>query len=402
MGRQALAVTNVAAIFLHGALCHGSALCALLGAMPQVRAAFLPDAGHSTAPDAPYPCLTCDGPGVEGLVVDCSNPETAARLEFYLAVTGHDLAPGLVLVDGRSVGLRIAGLAKAAGPGQAPWSVEEWQARWGQVVTVAARDIAGLHGHQAASVLAGRYMMILMQAAARIRATTLPATATTGGPVRRVAAPDDVQLARRAQPYARFFAVEEYDLSFRRFDGTMSAVVNRAAFLSADAAVVLPYDPARDRVLVIEQFRVGPFARGDARPWLYEAIAGRIDATETPQEAARREAGEEAGLKLGALLPVADYYPTPGAKAEYLYTYIGITDLPDGVASIGGLATEAEDIRAHVLSFDDFMALVDGGEAANAPLILLGLALARRREAIRQDFAPPAPPPAVPPSVPGA
>lgn len=394
MGRQALAVTTVPAIFLHGALCHGPALCALLGSEPQAVAAFLPDAGHASGPDAPYPGLLRKGPGVAGLAVGCSDPETAARLEFYLDVTGHELTPGAVLVHGRSVALRIARLARPADQGQEAWSPDTWLARWGAVVTVAARDIAGLYGQQAAAVLAGRYMMILMQAAARIRAAALPATAPAGGPVRRVAAPDDVQVVRRAQPYARFFAVEEYDLSFRRFDGRMSAVVNRAAFLSADAAVVLPYDPVRDRVLVIEQFRVGPFARGDARPWLFEAIAGRVDGAETPQEAARREAGEEAGLNLAALLPVADYYPTPGAKAEFLYTYIGITDLPDGVAGTGGLASEAEDIRAHVLTFDDFMALVDGGEAGNAPLILLGLALARRRNAIRRRYGAPDAPPA--------
>ncbi|MCB2157335.1 MAG: NUDIX domain-containing protein, partial [Rhodobacteraceae bacterium] len=46
----------------------------------------------------------------------------------------------------------------------------------------------------------------------------------------------------------------------------------------------------RDRVLLIEQFRMGPYARGDAEPWLIEAIAGRVDPGETPEDAARREA----------------------------------------------------------------------------------------------------------------
>jgi len=319
-------------------------------------------------------------------MLDRLTPEATARLSFYLAATGHRLVPGVIDVGSRSIAARIARSAGAPIDQPEPWDERAWRDRWADLVTVAARDIAGLYGKTPAETVARRYPLILAIAASRLRAGKLPALPSPGTLSRRIAKPGDVRVASRTQPYARFFAIEEYDLSFRRFDGTMSAEVNRAAFLSGDAAVVLPYDPVRDRVLVIEQFRVGPFVRGDARPWLFEAIAGRVDAGETPEDCARREATEEAGLVLDALLPVAEYYPTPGAKAEYLYTYIGIADLPDGSAGIGGLESEAEDIRAHLLSFDDFLALVDGGEAGNAPLILLGLALARRRGEIRAQF----------------
>ncbi|MBN8194773.1 ADP-ribose diphosphatase, partial [Bacillus sp. NTK074B] len=86
---------------------------------------------------------------------------------------------------------------------------------------------------------------------------------------------------------ARFFAVIEDRLRHRRFGGGMSETVLRAAFLMSDAVTVLPYDPVRDRVMVGEQFRAGPFARGDRNPWSIEAIAGRIDAGEAPETAAR-------------------------------------------------------------------------------------------------------------------
>ena len=99
----------------------------------------------------------------------------------------------------------------------------------------------------------------------------------------------DVQVADLTRAYADFFAVEEYHLSFRRFDGGHSPVVKRAAFVATDASILLPYDPRRDAVLVIEQFRAGPFARGDAAPWLLEPVAGRIDPGETPEGAARRD-----------------------------------------------------------------------------------------------------------------
>jgi nudix-type nucleoside diphosphatase (YffH/AdpP family) len=151
----------------------------------------------------------------------------------------------------------------------------------------------------------------------------------------------------------------------------------------ADAVTVLPYDPVRDRVLLIEQFRTGPLARGDVAAWQLEAIAGRIDPGETPQDAARREAVEEAGLTLDTLIPVAGYYPSPGAISEFLYSYVALVDLPDGSAGIFGVEGEAEDIRGHLIPFAQMMDLVASGEIANAPLILTALWLQRERARLR-------------------
>ena len=190
-------------------------------------------------------------------------------------------------------------------------------------------------------------------------------------------------IARERQPYARFFAVEEYDLRFRRFDGSLSDSVNRAAFVMGDAVTVLPYDPVRDRVLLVEQFRAGPFVRGDAECWSLEAIAGRIDPGEAPEDAARREAVEEAGLSLGALERVASYYPTPGAVTEYIYSYVALVDLPEGAAGVFGVEGEAEDIRGHLVGFDRLMALVASGEVNNAPLVMTALWLQRERGRLR-------------------
>ncbi len=193
---------------------------------------------------------------------------------------------------------------------------------------------------------------------------------------------DVVPLALR-RPYSAFFAVEEADFVHRRFDGFVSPPLSRAMFVSGDAAVVLPYDPVRDRVLLIEQFRAGPLARGDANPWLIETIAGRIDGGETPEEAALREAVEEAGVAIRALVPGPRFYPSPGAKSEYLYCFVGLADLPDMAPGQGGLASEGEDIRSHVIPFARMMDLVASGEIDNAPLMLLALWLERERPRLR-------------------
>lgn len=183
--------------------------------------------------------------------------------------------------------------------------------------------------------------------------------------------------------HAGFFGLDVHRLRHRRFDGAMSPMLTRELFVVGDAVTVLPYDPARDRVLVIEQFRMGPFGRGDPLPWQLEAIAGRIDPGETPEDAARREAVEEAGLLLGTLEKVAEYYPTPGAVAEYLFSYVALCDLPDGVDGVFGAEEEAEDIKGHLLSFDRLVEVMAAGEIGNAPLLLTVLWLQRERGRLR-------------------
>ena len=240
-----------------------------------------------------------------------------------------------------------------------------------------AEDIMALHGILPPEAVAARLGSMAVRAMSRARVVSAPTE------VRHRAGAGDVVVAGQRLAYAKFFAVEEYDVAWRRFDGAMSAAVTRAAFLSGDAVTVLPYDPARDLVLVVEQFRAGPLARGDAQCWQIEAVAGRVDPDETPEAAARREAVEEAGLELRDLIEIARYYPSPGAVSEYLYSYVALVDLPDGVTGVFGVAEEAEDIRTHLLPFERLMELVASGEIENAPLILTALWLQRERGRIR-------------------
>jgi len=372
----------VATFFFYGTLCHPPLLRAVLGRDPDVEPASLP--GHSVywAKGEAFPLIVDKGDGAAGVLVRDLSDEDVARLDFYEG--GFAYHTRLVSVGGRTGSTEARVYFPDHGHWQpgAPWLLEEWIASWGETVVATAGDFMRHFGvRQPAEVLA-RYPLMLMRGGARVRA---------GRPApdpefRRKGRVDDVVVEKFTQTYANYFSVEEYDLRFRRFDGAMSEVVNRAVFLSGDASVVLPYDAVRDRVLVIEQFRMGPYARGDMNPWLIEAIAGRVDGGETPEDAARREALEEADIALTDLLPARHYYPSPAAKGEYLYTYIGIADLPDGVAGVAGLPGEVEDIRAHLMSFEKLMGLIDSGEIDNAPLIVLAYWLERRRADLRKTF----------------
>ena len=173
-------------------------------------------------------------------------------------------------------------------------------------------------------------------------------------PVNTAAQPlrGDVEVVSKTREYTEFFALDAFEVKHERFDGTKTSTLQRAVFVGTDAAILLPYDPKRDRVLLVEQMRMGPLGRGDPNLWQLEPIAGRVDAGETPQACAIREAEEEAGLTINHLEQVCEAYPSPGCSTEFFYQYVGLVDLPDDIVGISGLETENEDIRTHLLSFD--------------------------------------------------
>jgi ADP-ribose pyrophosphatase len=366
-------------LFFFGTLCHLPLLHVVLGRAADTEPAQLADYSVSWVQGQAFPMIQpAAGAVAFGILIRGLTETDLARLDFY---TGSFNVQKQLLFVGTAEGPQQATVyfpdSSKWSPGKA-WQLADWAAVWAQTVVATAGDVMALFGTGHMSAIATRREAMLIRGASRVRAA-LPTPAT----LRHAMQPGDVVVEGRSYPYAHFFSVEEYDLRFRRFDGTMSPVINRATFISGDAVTVLPYDPVRDRVLLIEQFRAGPFARGDANAWQLEAIAGRIDPGEGPEAAARREAVEEAGLQLGALLPVAGYYPTPGAKAEFLYSYVALCDLPDGSAGVFGVEGEAEDIRGHLVSFDRLMELVASGEASNAPLVLTALWLQRERGRLR-------------------
>ena len=122
--------------------------------------------------------------------------------------------------------------------------------------------------------------------------------------------------------------------------------------MGSEASLILPYDPILNKVLLVEQFRIGPFCRGDRAPWVFEPVAGIIEVGETPEEAAKREVFEEAGLEVNQLVKIGSGYPNPGEATSYFYNYIAIVDLSEYSPGIYGAKNEGEDIRTHVADFN--------------------------------------------------
>jgi nudix-type nucleoside diphosphatase (YffH/AdpP family) len=296
-----------------------------------------------------------------------------ARLDFYESAFGYRRSD--VLLEG---GQKATAYFPPEGQraGAAPWALSEWERDWAELSVLAAREVMTYSGEKPPQEVGVLFPMIRARAWSRINAAKSRHGALT------MAGSVDVNEYRR--PYSRYFALEEYELRHARFDGTMTPRLLRAVFRAPDAAMVLPYDPYRDRVLLVEQMRMGPLARGDRAVWQLEPVAGRLDPGETPQDAARREAREETGLDLDVLEQVAETYCSPGNSSEFYYIYVGLADLPDTVTGIGGLEDEAEDIRSHVLGFDKLMDLCDSFQIGNAPLVMAAYWLARHRGRLRE------------------
>ena len=84
-----------------------------------------------------------------------------------------------------------------------------------------------------------------------------------------------------------------------------------------DAAVVVPV-LADGRIVLIGQYRY-PHGRTH-----WEVPAGRLDAGETPEQAARRELAEEAGCVAGRLLPLPGFFPLNGLSNHYVHAFSGL------------------------------------------------------------------------------
>ena len=181
-------------------------------------------------------------------------------------------------------------------------------------------------------------------------------------------AKNDVEIIARETLYSGFFSMELYRFRHRLFNGEMSGEIKREIFERGHAAVLLPYDPVRDEVVLVEQVRIAAYDTSDT-PWLLEMVAGMIEEGESVEDVARREALEEAGLAIGRTKPVLSYLASPGGTTERSSIMVGEVDATTA-EGIHGLADENEDIRVHVVSRELAYQWVEEGKIDNAASVI--------------------------------
>lgn len=169
----------------------------------------------------------------------------------------------------------------------------------------------------------------------------------------------DVEIQERVERYEGFFRLSTFRLRHTLYAGGWSQELTRELFHRGACVAVLPYDPVRDEILLIEQFRIGALGQKEP-PWLMEIVAGGIEPGETPEAVAFREAGEEAGLSLSDLHRIGSFFTSPGGTGERVTLFVGLVDGPLG-AGLHGLADEGEDIRSFVLSLNEAEKAVASG-----------------------------------------
>ncbi|OGT29995.1 MAG: hypothetical protein A3E87_09680 [Gammaproteobacteria bacterium RIFCSPHIGHO2_12_FULL_35_23] len=178
----------------------------------------------------------------------------------------------------------------------------------------------------------------------------------------------DVQIIEQKTAYKGYFQINQLKLKFKKFCGAWSKPVSRELFQRKNTVGALLFDPKIEKLVFIEQFRVGAL-NDQLSPWLIEIVAGIVESGETEEEVAKREVYEETGLAVSKLKKICGYWSSPGASDEYLTIFFAEVNT-SGIETISGLADEEEDIKAHLVSIEEAKDWLASGLLNNAAILI--------------------------------
>jgi len=177
-----------------------------------------------------------------------------------------------------------------------------------------------------------------------------------------------IEILEKSICYDGFFQMLRYRVKHSLFSGGWSNEVVREVFERGHAVAVLPYDPVNEKIVMIEQFRIGAVEFG-SQAWLWEIVAGIIEKNEMPIDVARRETQEEIGCTVTDLMPICHFFVSPGGTTETTALFCGRIDSTQA-AGIHGLETENEDIQVHVIPLSTAREMLEQGKIQFAPAII--------------------------------
>lgn len=192
---------------------------------------------------------------------------------------------------------------------------------------------------------------------------------------------DEVNIIGRSAPYRGFLRVARYRLKIASPGAGYGTTIYRECIEGLRAAAVLPFDPVTERIILVKQFRIGALG-APSGAWLLEPPGGVIDAGETPEGAARREAWEEAGCRIGAMESILSCQPSPGVSDERVALYCGAVDA-GALVPTGGRHDEGEFTEAVGLDLDAAIRDLGRGMLTAATLIIAVQWLALNRLRLR-------------------
>ena len=301
------------------------------------------------AKEGPFPVMVPDDSSkAHGLILKNLSDVDVDRLNYYELGFDYVLSPTSVETN---VGPAKVSAYFCNNPDMATkklWSYDDWLSDHSEIQYTAAKEFLDFFGTKYGDTAQAIYNRIFKRAEVYANEAANLCKAIENGP----GDSSNIHVENIQREYLGFFALNQISLQYSQFDGDISELKNRVVLMGSEASLILPYDPILDKVLLVEQFRIGPFCRGDRVPWVFEPVAGIIEVGESPEEAAKREVFEEAGLEVSKLVKIGSGYPNPGEATSYFYNYIAIVDLSGYSPGIYGAKNEGEDIRTHVADFN--------------------------------------------------
>lgn len=194
-----------------------------------------------------------------------------------------------------------------------------------------------------------------------------------------------VEILEKTTCHAGFFTLNRYKLKHSLFAGGWSNPLLREVLERGHAVAVLPYDPKTDQVVLIEQFRPGAMVAGHNPPWLFEIVAGMIEPNEVAEQVAYREMQEEAGCDILSLQAICQFFVSPGAVSETTQLYCAKVDASQ-IFGLHGVEAENEDIKVHVMPYQQAMDMLAQGKIMYAPAIIALQWLTLNRAQLRQQW----------------
>ncbi len=197
---------------------------------------------------------------------------------------------------------------------------------------------------------------------------------------------DTIKILHHDIAYQGFARIDRYRLKHRLYAGGWSEEMQREIFNRKNAVGILLYDPHRDVIILIEQFRLAAHL-AEMPAWQLEIVAGIFDHEgESAADVAQREAKEEAGMTiLGDPHFIHRYMPSSGACTELVDLYCGRVDARDA-GGLHGLAGEHEDIKVVPMKFAEAMKRVEADQIQNGLTLLALYWLSANRTKLRKHW----------------
>lgn len=179
-----------------------------------------------------------------------------------------------------------------------------------------------------------------------------------------------IKVLDEERAFDSYFKVDRA-LIHHQLTETEATTYSRYKLTRPDAVTILVFNEDTKKVILVKQFRY-PIIHHTTENVL-EAVAGKIDKGETPEQAAVRELHEEVGYKISEsqLGTPIEIFASPGYSTEKIYIFLAVVKNSDKDPNAGGgVAGEHEDIEIVEIDIHEFMSKIKSNEIKDSKTII--------------------------------